>query len=194
MRKKMKLALGLLAVIATPCMAETQERGFYLGGSIGQARVKAWCDTSDAPPGFALSSCDDKATSWKLFGGYRFNRHFAAEATYLDFGKLSATVAFGGLTSNVSSTAKAWGLAALGMLPVGERFEVFGKLGFVRGESESRVSIGGTSGTLGETGTEAHFGAGLLYNFTRNWGVRGEWERIEKSKIDVFSLGAQYKF
>lgn len=40
----------------------------------------------------AATDVDDEDTSWRVFGGYRISKYFAAEAGYLDFGTVEADV------------------------------------------------------------------------------------------------------
>src|SRR4029453_14758447 len=54
-------------------------RGFYVGASVGQA-TSTDCN---------LPSCDDKDTSYRVFGGYQFNRNLALEGGYAPLGEVS---------------------------------------------------------------------------------------------------------
>jgi opacity protein-like surface antigen len=38
------------------------------------------------------------------------------------------------------------------------------------------------------------FGVGAAFNFTRNFAIRAEWERLNDSEIDILSIGLQYRF
>jgi OOP family OmpA-OmpF porin len=196
MSKKRLLALSAAMLLAMPFAASAQQAvtGFYVGGAFGQGEAGNWCDTSGAPAGVGLSSCDDKDSAWKAFAGYRFSRHFAAEATYINFGEYSGTVTAGAASATVNADATGWGVAALGIVPLGNNFELFGKLGFMRGESEATVTVGAFSGTVGDKGTELHYGVGGIYNFTRNLGVRVEWENVNDADLSVLSIGLQYRF
>ena len=80
-----------VALILAPALAQAQDSGFYLGGALGQSKFKEWCDTGGSTTA-SLPACDSKDTSWKILGGYRFNRYIAAEATYIDWGEVTATV------------------------------------------------------------------------------------------------------
>lgn len=193
--KKTAIAAALAAAfaLAAPSVTLAQDMGLYVGGSLGQAKAKDWCD-SNGTAGFTLGTCDDKDTAWKVFVGYRFHRNFAAEATYVQLGDFSASGTFLGTPFNVTADGKAFGVAVLGIWPVSPQFDVFGKLGFLRTEAEGTVDVAGSSITFGENDTEAHYGLGAMYNFARNWGLRAEWERVDKSKIDMWSVGVQYKF
>lgn len=168
--------------------AAAQERGPYLGGSLGQSTFKEWCDTSGAPPGFVLLACEDTDTAWKVFGGYRFNRYVAVEGTYINWGKVTGTVA--PPTRDVSAEQTSMGVAAVGTLELAPQFAVFGKAGFVLTEQETKVA--GTSTDRHET--EFHYGLGARFSFTPNWAARAEWERTEKLEVEMFSIGAEYRF
>lgn len=193
---KKKVIAGLIASalglgISTASFGQALGQGLYIGASIGQAQVDGFCDSGG---GITVSSCDDKDTAWKAFLGYRFHRNFAAELSYMDAGEYGGTATFGATSARVNADATAWGLAALGIYPLSDRFEIFGKLGFVHGESDATVNFGGTSVTVGDSGTELHYGFGAIYNLTRNFGIRGEWENVDDADISVLSIGLQYRF
>jgi OOP family OmpA-OmpF porin len=177
-----------VAVAAAPG-AFAQDAGFSLGGSLGQATLKEWCDTSGAPAGFVLVACDDKDSAWKLFGGYSFNRYFGLEATYINWGEATGTV---GGPQHISAEQTSMGIAAVGSLPLGPQFSVFGKAGFLVTEQEVRSSTSSTT-TEGEE-TEFHFGLGARFRFTPGWAARAEWERTDKLKVEMLSIGVEYRF
>jgi OOP family OmpA-OmpF porin len=181
---------ALLALLFTTT-GFAQETGFYVGGSIGQAKAKDLCD---APAPFVVTSCDEKATGWKAFAGYRFHRHFAIEGTYIGTDHFSVGATFLGVPVSVKADAQSLGIAALGIAPIGDRFSLFGKLGILRTEAEAAASVLGQRRTLGDKGTGAHYGVGAIYHLTRNWGLRGEWERARKGDFDLLTIGVQYGF
>lgn len=172
-----------LAFLTSAAAVQAQDGGFYLGGALGQSKFKEWCDTGGSS--ISLASCEDTDTSWKILGGYRFNRYVAAEASYIDWGEVTASTA----TARVSADQRSYGLAAVGTLPIGQRFEVFGKLGFLHTEQETT-----STRTLTRDETELHYGLGAKYAFTKNWALRGEWENTEKLKVALLSIGAEYRF
>lgn len=184
---------GIIGVSSATLAQAAQDRGWYLGGSIGQATAKAFCDTGGVT-GLSVTSCDDKNTSWKLFAGHKFTRNFAAELTWIKFDDFSASATFTGIPFTASADGNAFGIAGVGIWPVTQQFSLFGKLGILRTEAEGTATVGGSTITLGDNETEAHYGLGATYDFTRNWALRGEWERADKSEIDMLSLGVQFKF
>ena len=165
-----------------------QEGGFHLGGALGQSKFKEWCDTGGVTT-LRLASCEDTDTSWKILGGYRFNRYLAAEATYIDWGEVSATVLGGAQPVDVAANQRSYGLGAVGSLPLGQRLELFGKAGFLHTEQETK-----STRTVNRDETELHYGLGAKYAFTRNWALRGEWENTDKLKVELLSIGVEYRF
>lgn len=182
--------LVFLAFLTPAAAVQAQDGGFYFGGALGQSQFKEWCDTGGSTTA-TLPACSDTDTTWKIFGGYRFNRYIAAEATYVDWGKATATarITATGRTIDVAASQVSYGLAALGALPLGSRFELFGKAGFLNTEQETR-----STGTVTRDETELHYGLGVKYAFTRNWALRGEWENTDKLKVELLSIGVEYRF
>jgi OOP family OmpA-OmpF porin len=198
--KPASCALAIAAFAGAAALSQAalaQERGFYLGGSLGQATLTEWCDTTAAPPGFTLPACDDSDTAWKFFGGYRVNRYFAIEASYVNWGEVSGVVRSPtGQTLNISAEQWSTGVAVVGTLPLGPQFSVFAKAGFLKTEQEIRRSTATSSSTVEGDEDEFHYGLGATFRFTRNWAARVEWESTEKQKLEaqMFSLGVEFRF
>lgn len=174
--------LGGTAALANP----------YVGVSAGRADYDI--DTTGAV------SSDTKDTGFKLYGGWMFNENFGVEASLFDLGKAQGAAVIPGV-GNVSGEAKARGLGVYGLaaLPIND-FSVFAKAGF----AYTRAEVSAT-GPFGGSDTESKFnpafGAGASYAFTKNIGVRAEWERFrieypgsQKEDTDLISVGVTYKF
>ena len=99
MQKKVLAATVVAAFAALPTLAMAQARGgnsdlgFYAGASVGQSK-------SDCPSGG--SSCDDKDTAYRIFGGYKFHPNIAVEGGYAPLGETSTGV---GTLGNVTAEA-----------------------------------------------------------------------------------------
>jgi OOP family OmpA-OmpF porin len=181
MKGKAITLTAALALCALPAIAQEQ-RGFYAGASVGQSTISDGC--SGVPGGV---SCDDSATTFKLFGGYQFNRHIAAELGYSD--KL-AEVSASGFGASASAKASAWELVAIPSYPLTDQFSVYGKIGGYYSEMK------GSNGAK-ETDNGLTFGLGAGYQFTRNVGMRVEWQRysdVGGSDVDALNLGLLYRF
>jgi len=194
-REKQAFLVAIAAAALTmPALALAQDAGGYFGASIGPSKAKHWCSTDDLPPGAALASCDARGKGWKMFAGYRINRIFGFEGSFIDFDKSSLTATSGSETTTVTARATALSAAAVGIIPLGG-LEVFGKVGIAKVKAESHeASLAGTTFKLGKNDNEAHYGLGLNYRLTSEWDVRAELERIRDSRIDFFSLGIQYRY
>jgi len=205
--KNVKLLLiGVLVttglVLSPSLYAQTSTSGIYAGVGIGQAEARDACN--DLPVGF---SCDDKDTSWRIFGGYQFHKHFAAELGYADFGKFTANATAPGASASAEVKAKAWDLVLVGILPAGS-FSVFAKAGIARWDVDSSATVsltgfGTQSGSLSDNGTDFTFGVGAQFNFTKNIGARVEWQRYTdvgdsnttgQSDVDVLSASVLFMF
>jgi OOP family OmpA-OmpF porin len=177
---------GLLA--ATQASAQA-----FVGASIGQSDVD-----EDITAGLITSgSVDSKDNAFKVFGGYMFNRHFGVEGAYVDLGEVSYSGSFGSAAVNggkVETTG--FNVAALGSYPVTEEFSVFGKIGLFIWEAEASDTTGGVPFSQKTDGTDISFGLGLNYQFTRNLGVRAEWERfkLDEADADLISVGIVWRF
>jgi OOP family OmpA-OmpF porin len=179
-RIRLWCAAAALAVACAP--ARAQESGAYVGGALGQAKLKEWCTVG---PTDVLTACEDTDTGWKLFGGYRFNRYIGIEATYIDWGETSGTVN----SINVTAEQTSMGVAAVGSFDFTPQFAVFGKAGLLRTEQETRGLT-----TRERSETEFHYGLGLRFAFTRNWVARAEWERADELEAEMLSIGVEYRF
>jgi len=194
--KKVLLAAMLGAtVMAAPAVSMAQARGetgWYAGITLGQSDFKN-IDCS----GF---SCDKKDTAFRILGGYQINRNFAAELGYHDLGKMKATKP----GTSLDIKAKAWELVGVGAWPVANQFSIYGKLGFYSGEAKASASLTGLgSGSIKETNTDLTYGLGVQYDLSREFGIRGEWQRYGKMgggnfggdfDVDVLSIGAIWRF
>ena len=174
-------AAGLAASQATFAQARP-DAGGYVGGSLGQMEADGTCGA-----GF---SCDLEDTAFKIFGGYRFNRNLAGEVFWGEWGEI--TVRSGAATA--TGEIRTIGVSAVGILPLNQQFELFGKVGFGNTKQKVSASAPGVALSARETGTELLYGFGATYNFTRNVGVRAEWEFLDDSEVDVLSVGIQYRF
>lgn len=186
------VVVGLLAAAAGPALAQ-DDRGIYLGGSLGYSQYKDSCKRANVP-------CDDHDTAWRLFAGYQFSRHWSAELGYADLG--AATGGDDGTIGTFRLRVNAWDISAVGSIPVAGGLSVLGRLGIYRaravldqqGPAIGSISNGGTNGGL-------TYGAGLGYTLWK-LGLRAEWQRYEnvgvssigEDEIDVFSLGALIRF
>lgn len=189
--------------------AQAADTGFYVGGSFGQSKVNDF-DGSDIDAELLSSygltsstSTDDTDTGWKAFAGYRFMKYLAVEGAYTNFGEGTANTTITAPLVGVVNTkleADAWTLSALGILPLGDRFSLFGRVGVNFWNIDISATGTGSGGVAtvsdSDDGTDWVYGVGVAYNFTKNLSVRGEWERydFDDGDIDLLSAGISWSF
>jgi OOP family OmpA-OmpF porin len=190
--------LGLASAMAFVGPAFAQDTGFYLGGALGQTSVDLDCT--------GTTSCDDEDSSWRIFGGYQFNKHLALEFGYADLGESTASVSVPPFIATGTLEATVWDLVAVGSLPIADRFSIFGKIGLYRADTDFSVTVPGLgSASESDSNTDLTYGVGARYDFTRNLGVRLEWQRYQdvggeffgetaESDVDVISVAVIWKF
>jgi OOP family OmpA-OmpF porin len=188
--------------------AQAADTGFYVGGSFGQSKVSDFngsdLDAELATLGItSSSSTDDTDTGWKAFAGYRLMKYMAVEGAYTNFGEATAhSIITSPLSGVVDTTveAEAWTVSALGILPLGDQFSLFGRLGvnFWNIDVSAAGTGGGGIATASEDddGTDWVYGVGAAYNLTNNLSVRGEWERydFDDGDVDLLSAGISWNF
>ncbi len=202
-------ALGLVgcAVLNSP-FAMADAPFWYLGGNIGQSRAKIDDARITAQlPGSVSISDDDSNTAFKLFGGYQFNKNFALEAGYFNLGKFgyTATTLPAG-TLNGKIKLQGLNLDAVGIMPLGNKFSVFGRLGLQYAQAKDEFSSSGVvpipaDPNPSKNATNYKAGVGVQYDFNRSLGMRAEAERYRiddavgnRGDINMYSVGLVYRF
>jgi OOP family OmpA-OmpF porin len=204
------LALGLTAGAAFPSMAADlgSSAAWYLGLSGGESKSRA--DSSDINTALSNnglvplgSSLDNKDTGWKLYLGHQVNPNFAVELGYLDLGKFSfsSSTAGGSLSGDLKTKSGGY-IDAVGIMPLSNNFSIFGKLGVYTIKTELSGSGAGGSVSASHRANDWTYGIGAGYDFSRNFGVRVEWERFNNvgndstshKDVDLASLGVVVKF
>lgn len=163
-----------------------------------------------APVLFWSSTDDDEASSWALTAGYRAGRYFAFEISYLNLGKLEATETLvipplaGGGTVTLHRELETSGpaLAAMGILPLSDSWELYLRAGVFFADSELSTSIGASSGSTTFGSEATSLGAGAQFNWGGHWSARVEYQRFVEvggddfatdADVDLLSLGVLYR-
>jgi len=184
------LSVASAMLVAGPAFA--QDQGWYAGLHLGQAQAKDACDGVSGPG----ISCDDKDTMFRILGGYQFNKNLAVELGYNDLGEVSASGAF-----SASIEATVWEAVAVGSWPFTPQFSAYGKLGLYRGETDFSTN-NPAFGSESETNTDLTYGIGVRWDFTKNVGVRAEYQiykdlgggNIGETDVNVISIGGIFRF
>jgi OmpA-OmpF porin, OOP family len=200
---------GALALTATAHAAD--DAGLYGGINLGRSHLDLSggnIDSRLAGQGVTASStAEQRDTAWSLVGGYRFNHHWATEASYVDLGrfgyKSTATApAAGNITGDYRFSG--YGLSGVGILPLQSGFSIYAKAGLLlaRTEIDASASGGLPATSASNRSTNGTYGLGVSYDITKSIAARAEWNRYARvgdsntgrSDIDMVSMGLAYKF
>jgi len=201
------LSLAVLAAFASPA-AVAADSGWYGGLNIGLSRASIDDERIRAglqPRVVTSIDEDDSDTGYKLLAGRKFNRNFAIEAGYFNLGKFGYTANMAAGSEIATIELQGVNLDAVGILPFGEKFSAFARLGLTY--TQAKDTFQGTGAIVvshsNPSKDEANFkvGLGVQYNFTPALGVRGEWERYRvndavgnEGDVDMLTVGVVYLF
>jgi len=196
--KNATVATVLLALMAGPVLAQSDDErsgrgnteGFYLGGGVGDfsAAVDEIDELDDVDDVGIDFSDGDNAT--KIFGGWAFNRYFAVQGDFVDFGQSSGFV-----SPSVTGTSDVQGFAPsiVGTLPIGP-IELFARAGMMFYEVDLNLSGGQL---IDESGEDLVWSAGIGIDLFDRLNLRLEYEEIDIEQLDeadALWLTAAWKF
>jgi len=211
-KQAMAAALAALAVIGSTSGARAagSDAGWYGGIRLGRSVANVGSgDIDNAFSGQGLttsSSFDRRDWTGSLFGGYRFNRNFALEGglTRLgSFGYSSTATAPAAGAINGHYAAGGAELDAVGLLPLAERWTLYGKAGLIYADTRLDASASGVSASdMHHWSTEPLLGIGASYDLTRNVAAQVEWDRYSglgdsstgSGGINQYTVGLVYRF
>ena len=226
------LKIGLAALVATTVGSNSawgaSEPGWYYGLNGGRANadmVKSDRDTdanlliaTAGPPLTSSSTVTDHDTSWSIFFGYQLSPYFAFEAGYLNLGsyayRYAGTANLTGLGGGIDPTSvdltldfKGYPLAAIGILPIGQLFEVHARAGVLLTNAESIFNASAGTARIGgnesASSQDVFYGAGAGMNLGDTWSLSLDWIKYSKvgdgdviadTDLDALSLSLIYRF
>lgn len=211
LRLSTPVALGCLLLVAA-ASAAAQEGSYGYGGlSVGQAHAKIdqpriTARLLDAGLTTTAMTLDEKSVSYKVFGGYQFNRYLALEGGYFNLGKFgftSTTQPAGTLDGQIK--LQGVNVDVIGSLPLGRSLAVFGRVGAQYAQARDRfsstgaVTVGNASPKRNEVNPKV--GLGLQWALSPSFTLRGEVERYRVNDavgnhggINVYSLSLVFPF
>jgi len=158
------MLISSAAVAAQGSSVTINTSSFYLGGGLG---FNSWQGA--------------RSTGFQFLGGYEFAGKLngdissAIELGYMDSGTFEFKRLDNGSTSSTDQKAKGMWLNYVGSYPIGNRVEGLWRLGLDFGDDDGIMA-----------------GAGMGYNFNRNWSLRSEY--VIREAIDSFQFNLLYGF
>ena len=205
-----KLSVLALALMAATC-AMADNTGWYGGANLGQSQATiddARITSGLLANGLTAGGINDinRDLGFKVFGGYQYNKYFAVEGGYFDLGQFgfnTSTIPAGTLSGDIK--LKGLNLDAVGILPITEKFSVFGRIGVTHTQANDSFVGTGAVNVLNPNPnsreTNLKVGLGLQYALTDSLTLRSEIERYRiddavgnKGDVDLVSVGLVYRF
>ena len=159
----------------------------YVGFSVGSTNVKV--DLTVLGEG----NIDETTALYKYYGGYKFNRYLALEGAFFDL----ASASVGSIdtsTGTVSGSVdmKAFGLYGVAFVPLTKSIRAYIKAGAANWDAD----LTRDAETASADGTDALYGLGVSYNFTKTFAITADWEVIDSPnpEFSTVSLGFKWDF
>ncbi len=207
-------ALGLAATAAPCAMAAEPTGTWYLGIGAGQSNGDVDNSSVSAvlngtPATATGTSSSNNPAAGKAFLGYQFNKYIAAEGGYFRLGQFNfnATTTPAGTVAGSLSNTIGWNLDAVGTFPiVADRFLVLARLGVQSSKTSDLFAGTGAAAALRNPAPSKNlvsykYGAGAEFDFTKNIGMRAEWERYRVSdgisgniNVNMITASVLYRF
>jgi len=162
------------------------------------------------------SSLDDSGQAWGLQVGYRINRYVATEVGYVSLGEglyeanMTVSDGFETLPVEVSELVRSSGLTAamLGLLPLGERFDLHAKAGLYFSDTRLRSRI--RDDAFGENivhqeidarDQDLFAGVGGAWHINDRYSLRFEYQRYfdvgdedsGEGDVDLFAISVLFR-
>ncbi len=188
-----KVVLIVVVVIGFATPALTAEKGIYLGAGFGVSSL----NVSDFAPEYAHLRFEESDLGVKLFAGWRVSNFFAVEAGYTNFGDVRQWEG-GNLQffKEADIGVSMLSAEAVGLLPLGDKFDFFGKLGYASWDLSIRTTSEGETENLSTSGWDPTFGIGFAIRFKKFGGrVEGDWLQIpDAGQVFLLSASLTYIF
>lgn len=190
---KFYFVLLLLGLVAFTNPASAADSGWYLGVDLGSSNYTVMSDNVTAvsqaltQQGFPNTTTEsDTASAYGVDVGYHFDRYFALEGGYADFGSSTGDINItlvppGNAHLDLHATGET--LFAVGTLPVSDHFAFFGKLGLLSYSQDltGSVTVGTNSQALpkfSSSGTTSGIGVGASFALNDRFGLRLGYTRF----------------
>jgi opacity protein-like surface antigen len=160
------LSSAVLTAHAQPNTAEGS--GVYVSGNVGRSQY-------DIGDGFGKKR--DVTAGGAV--GYQFNPNIGVELGFNDYGKVTVN----GIDAKARTTHASMILSA----PIVNDFSVYGRLGAASTERKL-VNI------LDERKSEAIYGVGMGYQFTKQFSGNVELQRLGDTEVSSLGAGVKYRF
>ena len=205
-KRSIFLIIAIAAVGAATTVAAADSK-FYGVASVGRSTIDADPATINAfgaaNVGITSTSTSSNDVGWKLQLGYQMSPTWALEGGYASLGQAKYVTANPTYTASGAKKADLFNLDIVGRAEINKSFSLLGRIGGYYWKTDSDMPFATGLSRVSDTGTDFKIGAGMQYDFTRNFAMRAEFERYNgignvattgDSKVNLLSIGAVLKF
>lgn len=194
MKKSLRIISSLFmaaASLGTVLGAQAQDnmsaaRKSYIGLNVGQSDFSLGSGTG-------LFASESRDTAYSIYAGTYFNYNLGLEFGYTDFGRVNRG---GG-----STRADGLGLSLVGKLPLGDAFNLLGKVGTTYGRTNVSSQPGSGIAAGDESGFGLSYGVGAEYAFNPQWSAVLQYDAQDlnfiggsRERLSITTLGLRYRF
>ncbi|MBT8076965.1 MAG: porin family protein [Gammaproteobacteria bacterium] len=180
---KLPRSILLIVVLLTGFVSvASAEHDFYVGGTIGSARLDDRLDTFEF---------DSTSVAFRIFAGWQFSDHLSVEVGYLDFGDFEQDFDIVGNIVPATVSANGFTVGLNGALPLGGRFALTGRAGMFFWNGTA--SLGGILEASPDD-VNPYFGAGARYQFTDRFAATADFTHYDLEETDSGVLAAGFDF
>ena len=194
------LALALLSIVV-PAAHAGAGSGLYISGLAGAASADDWDRIVGNVNGIVgIDATGATSGSLGLSGalGYRFSPRLAVEISYVDGG--TSEIEYATVPALVEYHKRHAGVSVLGILPLSERTELYGRLGVAHWEIDQDQTVSGTKFSDKINGNDLTYGAGIAYELISGLDLLADYQRIQMNvrggnlSADYYLAGLRFRF
>lgn len=201
-----RFALTALALLSAP-LAHAADPDWYLGLGAGYARAKFY--TADFSFGAPTTETKKEFDSgYKIFLGYRFNRLWALEGAYANLGNFQyhyENIQGTGASERHDYKVTGFSLSLLPMVPFGNKFSIYGRLGVFSSTARRTISTGTNTGFSAQASDISPLtGVGMQLKLDEETDVRLEYENygrvgstsggVGRANAQMLSVSAVFRY
>jgi OOP family OmpA-OmpF porin len=189
----MKKILTTLIATSAALSGVAYAQSAYVGASVVAGQYEY-----NVPNAVSGDNKSGTKAAGKVFAGYNFDKTWAVEAGYTDYGSQSYSYLSRGGSGSIHTDSTAFYVAGKATMPINDRVSVYGKLGAIENRDKIR-GVGNASGLRNVIRTNLYAAVGAEYAINTKVSLLAEYEHNGKSanqgrESGAVSLGARYSF
>lgn len=198
MKKSSRVISSLALVVASLAAVSGAQAQSSMGSNLygaGKSYIGLNAGESDFSlgNGTGVFGSERHDTAYNVYVGNYFSTNFGFELGYTDFGRVNRA---GGRTK-----ADGINVSLVGKLPLGDSFNLLGKVGTTYGRTEVSSAPGSGVAAGDESAFGWSYGVGAEYTFSPQWSAVLQYDEHDlkyagdqRDRISAVTLGVRYRF